>query len=271
MDSRAIGVFDSGVGGLTAVKALRAMLPGEDIVYFGDTGRMPYGGRPVEEIKRIGIQDAAFVESRGVKALLVACGTIGSNALEEVAASTELPVFSVVLPAAKAAAEATESGTIAVIATAAAARAGAYERAIKALRPDSDVISAGAPLLAPMVESGRIDPGDPEVASAVRQSLLPVMDRGADVLLLGCTHYPLLIPAIRECTGGCFKLIDSGEQGARAMLEYLERRGGLCGKKSGGRVQYYTSGDTAAFERTASIFLREDIRGAARYVPPMPL
>ncbi len=270
MDGRAIGVFDSGVGGLTAVKALRETLPGEDIVYFGDTGRMPYGGRPVDEIRTIGVQDAAFVESLGVKALLVACGTIGSNALADVERSTSLPVFSVVLPAARAAAEATSVGRVAVIATAAAAKSGAYERAIRAAAPDTEVFSAGCPLLAPMVEAGRLRPDDPEVMAAVGESLAPVMGRGADVLLLGCTHYPLLIPAIRALVGPGVRLIDCGEESAAALRACLTDRGALSGGREG-HIRFYTSGDAGRFAATASVFLERDISGLVRYTRPMSL
>ncbi|MFR3289555.1 MAG: glutamate racemase [Lachnospiraceae bacterium] len=169
MDYRPVGIFDSGMGGLTAVRVLREMLPGEDIAYLGDTARVPYGGRSVEELRRIAESDARFLRAREIKAMLVACGTVSSNCLGEVEATAGVPVIGVVKPAAAEAAAATKNGKIGVLSTVATMRSGAFVRELLRLSPELEVTSSGSPLLVPLVEAGRADPEDAEVASAVEE------------------------------------------------------------------------------------------------------
>lgn len=258
MDYRPVGIFDSGMGGLTAVRVLREMLPGEDIAYLGDTARVPYGGRSVEELRRIAESDARFLRAREIKAMLVACGTVSSNCLGEVEATAGVPVIGVVKPAAAEAAAATKNGKIGVLSTVATMRSGAFVRELLRLSPELEVTSSGSPLLVPLVEAGRADPEDAEVASAVEESLREVRAAGVDTLILGCTHFPLLSEAIAAYMGGGVTLIDSGAAGARALAQLLAEKGLRSPRRSFGRTACYASGDAEEFARVAEIFLKRD-------------
>ena len=271
MDNRPIGIFDSGVGGLTALKALRDLLPGEDTIYFGDSGRMPYGGRPREELLKIAEQDAEFLGRQNVKAILAACGTTDSNALPHLQAIFDIPVFGVIAPAAAAAAAATRSGSIGVISTEATARSGAYSRALLAIDPSLRVITRGCPLIAPISEAGHTDKDDPELRSALAEYLADIADEKMDTLLLGCTHYPLVSDAISDFVGGAVTLIDCGAEGASALARYLFTNDMLSGDSRGGRATYYTSGNEKAFASVAGIFLGGSIADSVRGIAPFKL
>ena len=223
MDYRPVGIFDSGMGGLTAVRVLRELLPGEDIAYLGDTARVPYGGRSVAELIEIARSDARFLRARAIKAMLVACGTVSSNCLDEVEKTAGVPVIGVVKPAAAEAAASTKNGRVGVLSTVATTRSGAFVRELKAIDPAIEPVASGSPLLVPLVEAGRSDPADPEVASAVEECLRDVRAAGVDTLILGCTHFPLLSEAIAAYMGEGVTLIDSGAAGARALAALLEK------------------------------------------------
>lgn len=210
MDYRPVGIFDSGMGGLTAVRVLRELLPGEDIAYLGDTARVPYGGRSVAELIEIARSDARFLRARAIKAMLVACGTVSSNCLDEVEKTAGVPVIGVVKPAAAEAAASTKNGRVGVLSTVATTRSGAFVRELKAIDSAIEPVASGSPLLVPLVEAGRSDPADPEVASAVEECLRDVRAAGVDTLILGCTHFPLLSEAIAAYMGEGVTLIDSG-------------------------------------------------------------
>ena len=192
MDQRPIGVFDSGLGGLTAVRELCRLLPGEDVVYFGDTGRVPYGSRSRETIIKYARQDVAFLRTFDLKAILIACGTVSTTALDVLSAENPIPVMGVVEPAARAAARLTRSGNIGLIGTQTSVRSGAYERAIQAENPAVRVIGQPCPLFVPLVENGRFRPGDIVIETVAAEYLAPLKAAGVDTLVLGCTHYPLL-------------------------------------------------------------------------------
>ncbi|MEG1633515.1 MAG: glutamate racemase [Oscillospiraceae bacterium] len=270
MDNRPIGVFDSGVGGLTAVRELRRILPAENIIYFGDSGRAPYGGRPLRQITHIARQDAAFVAEKGVKAMLVACGTMDSNALSVIKGSVDVPVSGVVIPAAKAAAATTKNGRIGVIATEATARSDAFGKVLTDI--DSSIISftRACPLLVPMVEEG-IARDDPRLQNALEAYLAPLLDMGVDTLLLGCTHYPLLKDAIGGFMGSGVALVDSGAEGARSVARHLAEHNLLCDGRGEQHGEYYTSGDERAFAYIAELFLGEDVAGSIHPVAPFIL
>ena len=174
MDYRPVGIFDSGMGGLTSVRVLRELLPGEDIAYLGDTARVPYGGRSVAELIEIAESDARFLRARAIKAMLVACGTVSSNCLDEVEQTAGVPVIGVVKPAAAEAAASTKNGRVGVLSTVATMRSGAFVRELKAIDPAIEPVASGSPRLVPLVEAGRADPSDPEVASAVEECLREV-------------------------------------------------------------------------------------------------
>ena len=241
MNRRPVGVFDSGVGGLSAVRVLRRLLPHEDIVYFADTANVPYGGRSVDELRRLAGRATRRLMDEGVKAILVACGTVSSNCLEVVGKVSGLPHCGVVLPTARMAAEATRSGRVGVLSTEATARSGAFSRAISSLGPDIDVTEAGT-----------------GVREAVEASLAPLRGSGMDTLVLGCTHFPLLAGAIGEAAGPDVLLIDSGAAGAAECMRLLES-GGLL-SEAGGELRCFVSGDPERFGRDARMFLPGEAR-----------
>ncbi len=255
MDPRPIGVFDSGLGGLTAVRELTRLLPGEDVVYFGDTGRVPYGSRGRDSIIRFARQDVAFLLQRGVKAVVCACGTISTVAGALLQKTLDVPFFMVVDPSCRAAAKATRTGRMGVIATNATIASGSFQARLGELAPGAQVFSAACPLLVPLVEAGHIAPDDPITAPAVRYYLEPLAQRDIDTLILGCTHYPILAPAIRRFFGDGVALIDSGQQAALAVAGFLAEAGMLSGREAGGACTYYVTDDPRGFAKTAGIFL----------------
>ncbi|MCI8538146.1 MAG: glutamate racemase [Oscillospiraceae bacterium] len=259
MDNRPIGVFDSGLGGLTAVRELSRLLPGEDIIYFGDTGRVPYGGRSRQTIIKYARQDANFLSSFELKIILVACGTVSSTALDIVAAESSLPVVGVVRPASQRAAELSRTGRIGLIGTQATIRTGAYERHITTLRPEAELISQPCPLFVPLVENGRFRPGDVVIETVVREYLQPLKDRTVDTLVLGCTHYPLLREVIAAFMGPEVQLVDSGAEGARRTADRLRSMDALADPGRPGACRYYVSDSTEGFAQLASVFLQRDV------------
>ena len=261
MDARPIGVFDSGLGGLTAVRELTCLLPGEDIIYFGDTGRVPYGSRSRDTIIQYARQDMAFLRSFDLKAVVIACGTVSSAALEVLEAENPIPVLGVVEPSARAAVQATRNGIIGLIGTQATIRSGAYDRHIHALLPGAQIIDIPCPLLVPLVENGRFRTGDPVVETVVREYLAPIKAAGADTLVLGCTHYPLLEEGLARELGPGVTLIDSGAQGARAIHQTLLERDSLAAPGHIGSCRYFVSDRVDSFSQLASIFLRHDVKG----------
>lgn len=266
MDRRPIGVFDSGLGGLTAVRELRSILPGEDIVYFGDTGRVPYGSRGRDTIITYTRQDIAFLLSRGVKAILAACGTASSTFPKPESDALPVGYMGVVEPTAAAAVKATNTGRVGVIGTEATIASGSYRRALKALDGGIETVEAACPLYVPLVENGHFGPNDPLARLVTEEYLEPVRKAGVDTLILGCTHYPLLAEVIGAYMGEGVTLVDSGRQAALAMHTRLQQQNLLGDSATGGTTRYFVSDDPAKFERLASIFLRQSAGGCARRV-----
>ena len=260
MDPRPIGVFDSGLGGLTALRELHALLPGEELVYFGDTGRVPYGSRGEAVITRYAREDAAFLLARGVKAVVCACGTVSSVAGELLARETACPFIEVVGPTAKAAAKATRNGKIGVIATAATTGSGKFPAALLAIDPKLQIKSLACPLFVPLVENGHIAPGDPLAVPAVEHYLRPFREAGIDTLILGCTHYPLLAPLIRDFLGDGVTLINSGREAALTARELLDGKGLLSPRETGGERRYFVTDAAGSFSAMAEVFLGEPVR-----------
>lgn len=259
MDRRPIGVFDSGLGGLTAVRELARIMPEEDLIYFGDTGRVPYGSRSRETIISYARQDVAFLNTFDPKAIVIACGTVSTTALELLQQETTIPIFGVVEPAARAAARLTQNRRIGLIGTEATIRSGAYERALSALSPASQTSSRACPLLVPLVENGRYEPGDCVAETVVAEYLQPLKEWGADTLMLGCTHYPLLRAIISRYMGDSVSLVDVGEQCAQWVADQLTARGLRTDRTEKGSHRYFVSDSPAGFCKTASVFLGEDI------------
>ena len=259
MDNRPIGVFDSGLGGLTAVKKLKEVLPGEDIVYFGDTGRVPYGGRSRETIIKYTQQDIAFLLSMDIKATSVACGTATTNALDYVKDSCPVPIYGVADPAAKRAAEITKNKKVGLIGTEASIRSGAYERLICRYDSDIEMTGVGCPLIVPMVEEGRISRDDKILYHTVEEYLTPLKEKGVDTLIMGCTHYPIISDVIGDIMGEGVALIDPGAEAAKLMKEELAALELLNDQERQALSVYYVSDVVYEFTKTASIFLGENV------------
>ncbi len=258
MDERPIGVFDSGLGGLTAVREIRSILPFENIIYFGDTSRVPYGGRSPEILLKYARQDVRFLRSFDIKALLVACGTVSSNVLPALKEESEVPILGVVEPACRRALEVSRNRKVGLIATAASVRSGAYERTIAAMDREVTVIAKACPLFVPLVENGRYQAGDSVIETVAREYLEPLRTAGIDTLILGCTHYPLLEEVVGEIMGRGVTLVDSGAQAARQLRDSLAARDALCGERQG-TITLYASDINGDFGALAPRFLREPV------------
>ena len=260
MDTRPIGVFDSGLGGLTAVRELRQLLPSENIIYFGDTARVPYGGRSAEILLKYARQDVRFLRSHDIKAILVACGTVSTTALPQLRQESDIPILGVVEPACRRAAAVTRNRRVGLIATAASVRSGAYQRILQELDPDVAVTARACPLFVPLVENGRVHRGDIVIETVAAEYLAPLKEAGVDTLILGCTHYPLLEEVISDYMGPDVTLIDSGAEAANLASTQFNPNDGPGG------TRYYVSDDPAGFDRLAGLFLQEDVETNAGLV-----
>ena len=260
-DERPIGVFDSGLGGLTVVKELFRLMPQEKVVYLGDTARCPYGGRSDETIINFGIQDARFLESMDIKLLIVACNTVSSVALEKVRETVEeIPVIGVVLPGCKAAITRTAEKKIGVIGTAATIRASSYKKGIKNLDSSIKVYCKECPLFVPLVEEGLVD--NDIAYSIVQYYLYELIDIGIDCLILGCTHYPLLMEAIQGTVSSRIELIDSAMWAAKEAKDILDALNARSSEDINGFEQsrFYITDYIPNFERNAARFLGDEIK-----------
>lgn len=262
MKNKAIGVFDSGLGGLTAVKELIKCLPNENIVYFGDTGRVPYGTRSKETIIKYAAQDARFLLNHNVKMIIAACGTVSSVASS---LGEELPVkFSGVLePTALACAKATKTGSVAVLGTSATINSHSYKKLLEQISPDIKVYEQDCPLFVPLVENGFTDKDDIIVKSVVERYVSQFKNTDVDTVILGCTHYPLLKAAIGEVVGENVKLIDSGRETALYTKKLLKENNLLSESKSEGDREFYVSDTPHNFEAVAGRFLGRDMKRTA--------
>ncbi|MBR1660440.1 MAG: glutamate racemase [Oscillospiraceae bacterium] len=254
MDPRPIGIFDSGLGGLTAAKALEALLPGEDLIYFGDSANAPYGVRDPVSLETLATANAAFLAEFDVKAVLVACGTVSSTVIGRVREKFPFPLFDVVNAPCRAAAHLSRGGRIAVAATETSIRSGAFVRALRETDPKLTVFPKACQSLVAAVEAGHFQAGDPAAAAAVAAEMGPIRDFGPDTLLLGCTHFPLLREAIAAYLGGDVALVGVGEEAAKALRDHL-KAGGMLAERERGSRRWFTSGDPAEFARSAEVFL----------------
>lgn len=256
MRHRPIGIFDSGLGGLTVVKAIRKELPKERIAYFGDTARIPYGTKSPDTIIRYSRQIIRFLIKREkVKGVVVACNTSSAWALEDLRREFHIPILGVIEPGAYAAVEATRNGRIGVIGTEGTIHSGAYPKAIHALMPRARVLGRPCPLFVPLVEEGKIS--GPVAVSVVREYLKPLLKARVDTLLLGCTHYPLLKRTIAKVAGKKVRIVDSAEETARSLHRNLEMHGiELSGR---GGSSFYVSDLSRKFKDHAQRFLGSHI------------
>lgn len=259
MDRRAIGVFDSGLGGLSVVRQLAERLPHEEIVYFGDTGRIPYGTRSPETIERYARQDSRFLLSQNVKCIIAACGTVSSVA-GEVLTQLPVPAMGVVEATAKAALSATQNGRIGILGTSATVRSGAFHRALTANRPDVEVFAIACPLFVSLVESGWIERDNPAAIAVAKQYLQPLIEQQVDTVILGCTHFPLLAPILSDVLGDVVTLIDSGACTAAACAELLTQTDALNDQKETGDCRFYVSDRPSDFSAVAERFLGKTVK-----------
>ena len=258
MKNSPIGVFDSGLGGLTALKQLCIDLPLEDFIYFGDTARVPYGSRDQATLEQFARSDIAFLQSFGVKAILVACGTVSSVVLPRIADEYAIPIVGVIESAVEAAAKATRTGKVGIWATEASIRSGAYAKGLEG-RGVGECISVACPKLVPLIEGGHTDPEDPMVREAVEEYLAPVLAANCDTLILGCTHFPLLERAVQAIAGQELALINVGKESAARLKQALAKRDLL--QQGGGNLRYYVSGPKDEFIRMGSRFMQEELAG----------
>lgn len=254
MDNRPVGIFDSGFGGLTAVAEFRRLMPNENVVFFGDNARAPYGAKTPDEIKKCTGEIIDFLVSSGVKAVLAACGTISLNA-GEVLKNAAVPSGNVLTPSVEYIASKEDKTPIGIIATAASVSSGAYERELRKAGVTREIISIACPDFVTLIEAG-VPYTDNRVNIAVEKYLEPVKKAGASLLLLGCTHYGIIEPAIREYLGEETEIVSASSCGARMLAELLKREGIEGGE---GITEYHTSGNKEEFRKTGSAILGFDI------------
>jgi glutamate racemase len=254
---RAIGILDSGVGGLTVVKEVFRQLPKESVVYFGDTMRCPYGPRSAQEVRKFTTEIVDYLFRYPLKALVIACNTATAVALKEIRDQLAIPVFGVVTPGARAAIKVSTGGRIGVIGTQGTIQSGAYEMALLRIDPTLTVVSHACPTLVPLVESG--DGDTPFARKVVHQSLAPLKNQGLDSLILGCTHYPLIAPLIAREMGEEVVLISSAEETARELSTVLYHKG-LLEEEKRSESLFFTSGDPESFRIIAEDWLGQTVR-----------
>ena len=263
MDDRPIWIFDSGFGGLTVARALIDLLPGEDVVYFGDTGRYPFGPRPLDEVREFARQiTSVLVDHHGVKLVVVACNTAAAAALEVLQFEFDVPIGGVVKAGVRAAVRATTNGRIGVIGTVGTIRSGAYRRALRALRADVEMTACACPGFVEFVERGETD--SEQVHVLAERLLAPVKGAGVDTLLLGCTHYPFLARTIGDVMGRGVLLVSSADETAFDVMAMLDETG--LGRRSAGKGahRFISTGDTKWFRELGGRLLGpelEDVEG----------
>ena len=254
-----VGVFDSGIGGLTVAHEIIRQLPHERLIYFGDTARVPYGPKSPDTVRRYSREIASYLQGEGVKAIVVACNTATAHALPMLRQELPLPVIGVVEPGARAAMRATRGGHVGVIGTAGTIKSGAYERAIRDIDPDVRISARACPLFVPLIEEGWIDSEATRLVA--REYLEPLAEAGVDTLVLGCTHYPLLKPLIAEVMGPDVRLIDSAAETAAEAARVLAERGLESPDAGKGTHRFVASDDPLQFLQLGQRFLGDAIGG----------
>ena len=254
MDARPIGMFDSGVGGLTVLHECLVGLPNEDFIYLGDTGRFPYGPRSVAELRQFAYQIATHMLSLDVKLLVVACNSATAAALPWLQERLEASIIGAVFPEAEAAVQTTRNRRVGVLATEATVASGSYERALLNLDAGLDIISQPCPKLASMIQSG--DVSSPEMVATVKGYAAPLKEAGADTVILGCTHYPLITPMLQRVFGRDVILVNSAREVAREVGEVLKRKGIENDRSREGEYSFLCTGEVEAFTRVGARFLQ---------------
>lgn len=264
MDNRKIGVFDSGLGGLTTVKQIMKSLPDESIIYFGDTGRVPYGTRSEETILKYTRNDIRFLQSFDVKMIVIACGTASSVSLPKIKEEFDVPIVGVVDATVYAAVRATKNKKIGIIGTPGTIKSGSYERLIKEYDNTMQTFTRACPLFVPLVENGHFD--TPVAKLVIEEYLEEIKKAGVDTLILGCTHYPLLKKSIIEYMGDDVEMIDAGVEVAKYLKKKFDN-GKLHGAKHDkDQYRYYVSDNVDNFEELGSVFLEKNIDGLVKKI-----
>jgi glutamate racemase len=253
-DSRPIGVFDSGVGGLTVLHECLVTMPNEDFVYLGDHARLPYGPRPLDEVRRFAHEIATYLERQGVKIVVVACNTATSAALPDLQRSLAVPVVGVITPEAHAAVRTTRNRRVGLLATQGTVDAGRYDSLVTSLDAGVRFAAVACPKLVPLIESD--EPFGEATAAAVREYAAPIKAAGCDTVILGCTHYPLIRPIFQRSFGRDVTLVFSADETAREVAETLDRKGFDNDRSREGSYRFLTTGDPAAFRALGQRFLQ---------------
>lgn len=259
---QAIGVIDSGVGGLTVAKEVMRQLPNEKIIYLGDTARCPYGPRTTGEVRRFTWELTNFLLKKHIKMLVIACNTATAAALDEIRKELNIPVLGVINPGARAAIKRTKNYRVGIIGTIGTVKSGAYEKALKSLNSRLFVTSQACPKFVPLVESGEYD--GPIAEKIVQEALTPLLNQNMDTLILGCTHYPLLEPLIKNVMGEKVSVISSGDETAREISAILQYNGLLEESEEEPEHEFYTTGSKWIFSKIASQWLGEPIENVKK-------
>jgi glutamate racemase len=259
VDRRPVGVFDSGVGGLTVLHECLVTLPHEDFLYLGDHARLPYGPRPLDEVRRFAREIGAFLEAQGVKLVVAACNTATSAALPQLQEELSVPVVGVITPEAHTAVQATRNRRIGLLATEATVAAGRYAELVHTLDAGVELVPVACPRLVPLIESD--DPFAAATTDAVREYAQPLKDAGVDTVILGCTHYPLIRPIFQRVFGRDVTLVFSADETAREVAETLARKGFENDSAREGTYRFLTTGEPEIFRSMGARFLQLPIDG----------
>jgi glutamate racemase len=254
MDARPVGVFDSGMGGLTVLHECLVTMPNEDFVYLGDAARLPYGPRPLEEIRRYAREIAGFLEGLGVKLIVAACNSATAAALPELQERLTVPIVGVIAPEARAAVQATRNRRVGLLATQATVDSGRYVELVRAHDAGVRLFPVACPRLVPLIESD--DPFGSETVEAVREVAAPLKRSGCDTVILGCTHYPLIRPILQRVFGRDVELVFSAQETAREVCETLARKRLANARRRDGDYRFLTTGDPAQFRAMGARFLQ---------------
>lgn len=259
MNNRPIGIFDSGVGGLTVFKEIRQLLPNEDVVYFGDTARVPYGAKSVEAVRRFSNEIFSFLKRQDIKMLVVACNTASALALGSLKQTSDIPIVGVIEPGVRAALRAAHTGPIGIIGTKATISSAVYQNLIYRYRSEIKVAARACPLLVPIIEENLLDS---DIAwAALKMYLTDIKRQNVKALILACTHYPLLKPLISKFFGGETVLVDSAAETALEVFELIKARRLLSNSLAAGKETFYVSDDPHSFSQIASAFLGRPLGG----------
>jgi glutamate racemase len=248
-----IGIFDSGIGGLTVVKELTKLLPNENYIYFGDTARVPYGTRSNRLIKQYAFEDTAFLQQFKIKLLVVACNSVSAVALDLLESAVDIPLTGVIMPGVEAAIQTTKNSKIGVIGTTATVTSGAYEQRIKAINPEITVFGQACPMLVHLVEEGWVD--EEITRLTIVKYLEPLLEKSIDTIILGCTHFPVVSDLIQDVVGPSITLIDSGKETAKKVKQILDNTGLNKNVTSTGKFSFYVSDIPDKFDEVGTLFL----------------